>query len=794
MIRALIVDARWNRMQDLRAITRCLPCRAGWLAFLMLLLFSLDTGAQTSVDTPRTIRVVMDNAYAPYSFQSDEGKLQGILIDQWRAWEKKTGIKVEIHAMDWAEALRLMRAGEFDVIESIVETEERRGYFDFTPAYTTVEVPIFFRRDISGINVVASLKEFPVGVKAGDQHIEKLREQGVVNLIPFQNNVAIIGAAKQHKINVFVADAPSVLCLLHKAGIEGEFRQSAPIFRDGLHRAVRKGNEALLRSIVEGFAAIDPGEMKQINEKWFGRTINWYRRYFIYAGYAAGVTLLLIAGLVGWNRTLKTKVLERTAELSESEQRFRQIAISIHQVFWLIDPVKKTLLYVSPAYQDIWGRTCASLHAAPLSWLDQLHSDDRERVRQAVMTRQATGGFDEVYRIVRPDNSIRWIHAQSFPVRNAAGEVYRIAGLAEDITERKKVEESLEQSERELRERDKLYRLLVDNTNDFIRVHDSETRSIYGSPSVVRLYGREPKSVFEFAHPEDLERCWQWWRRVLAGDRTPIVMRVSSKDGRWHWVETQPSLVEYQGLPHVMTVCRDVTERKEAEEALARSEQQLHALVVRLHTVREEEAKRIARELHDDLGQKLTALNMELADLELKLANATPSQRARFAGMHTTIDQTIAAVQEISTELRLGQLDVLGLTAAIEWQLIEFSRRYGIPCKVVRLDEITDLSDAQRTAVFRILQEALTNIVRHAGATEVEISLQAGSNQLALKVHDNGRGITAAELNDRSAIGLLGMRERAQNVSGDVTITGVVGEGTTVLVTIPLLQTVAQCA
>src|SRR6185503_5554118 len=154
---------------------------------LVLSLALVSTGAvvQAAVETPRTIRVVMDNAYAPYSFQSDEGKLQGILIDQWQAWEKKTGIKVEIHAMDWDEALRRMRAGEFDVIDCIVETADRRAYFDFTPAYATIEASIFFRNHISGITDFASLRGFPVGVKAGDQHVDTLKANGVTTVIPF---------------------------------------------------------------------------------------------------------------------------------------------------------------------------------------------------------------------------------------------------------------------------------------------------------------------------------------------------------------------------------------------------------------------------------------------------------------------------------------------------------------------------------------------------------------------------------------------------------------------------------
>ena len=240
---------------------------------------------------------------------------------------------------------------------------------------------------------------------------------------------------------------------------------------------------------------------------------------------------------------------------------------------------------------------------------------------------------------------------------------------------------------------------------------------------------------------------------------------------------------------HFVAVFDVITERKQAAAELRAAEQRLHGLVGRLHTVREEEAKRIARELHDDLGQHLTALNMELDGLEMKLPDATPNQRNQIARMHTVVDHTIEVVQKISGELRLGQLDVFGLTAAIDWQLKEFSRRSAIPCRIMRLDEIANLSDAQNTVIFRILQEALTNIVRHAGATVVEVSLQAEPDHLTLRVRDNGRGITAAELNAAKAIGLLGMRERAQLVGGDVTITGGAGVGTTVLVRIPLNRT-----
>jgi PAS domain S-box-containing protein len=290
-------------------------------------------------------------------------------------------------------------------------------------------------------------------------------------------------------------------------------------------------------------------------------------------------------------------------------------------------------------------------------------------------------------------------------------------------------------------------------------------------------------------HPEDIPRVFEKWLPLMAaGESYEDEMRLRRADGEYRWflVRTVPLRDKHGSIVKWFGSSFDIEDRKQAVEALRRSEQQLHELVGRLNTVREDEAKRIARELHDDLGQKLTALNMELADLEMNLPEATPNQRAQITRMHSVVDHMIESVQTISSELRLGQLDVLGLSAAIEWQLKEFSRRSTIPCAVTRLDEIANLSDAQNTAVFRILQEALTNILRHAGATAVNVSLQAEPSQLTLKVHDNGRGITAGELNDRKAIGLLGMCERAQSVGGAVTITGGAGMGTTVVVTIPM--------
>jgi len=124
--------------------------------------------------------------------------------------------------------------------------------------------------------------------------------------------------------------------------------------------------------------------------------------------------------------------------LRASEERFRQLAENIREVFWMSDPEKTRIIYISPGYEEIWGRTCESLYASPRSWLEAIHPEDRDRVLQAALTKQIGGKYDEEYRIVRPDGSVRWIWDRAFPIRDASGQVYRIAGIAEDITERKR--------------------------------------------------------------------------------------------------------------------------------------------------------------------------------------------------------------------------------------------------------------------------------------------------------------------------------------------------------------------
>jgi signal transduction histidine kinase len=227
------------------------------------------------------------------------------------------------------------------------------------------------------------------------------------------------------------------------------------------------------------------------------------------------------------------------------------------------------------------------------------------------------------------------------------------------------------------------------------------------------------------------------------------------------------------------------TERTRAEEELRRSREELRTLAARLQAVREEERARLAREIHDELSGSLTALKMDLSLLPDRAANDRNLFLEKLTSMSVLIDDTLARVQTIVTELRPVVLDKFGLVAAIEWQAGEFEERSGIACETHLPAEELLLDSDRSTAVFRILQESLTNVVRHANATKVVVDLRSEAESLILSVRDNGTGIDPKVIYARNSTGLLGMRERALTLGGVIGITTLPEGGTFMSVRIP---------
>ncbi|TAN43192.1 MAG: PAS domain S-box protein [Nitrospirae bacterium] len=357
------------------------------------------------------------------------------------------------------------------------------------------------------------------------------------------------------------------------------------------------------------------------------------------------------------------------------------------------------------------------------------------------------------------------------------------------------------QMEKELVESQRFVNRITDATPNLLYIYDVITnRNIYVNPRITHILGYSfeqirnmGSSLFQAVlHPDDAG-VFQSLKQNLALVREKDIIekeyRMKNVQGEWRWFSSRIVIFRKtaSGQPHlILGVAQDITERRKTEEELNSSREQLRGLLAHHQSVREEERTRISREIHDELGQSLTALKIDLSWLMKRLNRQQSLLREKARGMSALIDLNIQTVKRIAAELRPGLLDDLGLTAALEWQAEEFQERSGIACQLLIEPEDLDIGRDISTAVFRIFQETLTNVVRHAKASRVRVTLTKRPAELILNVSDNGKGITRHQAMSPASIGLTGMKERVNFLGGTLSINGIRHKGTTVRVLIPL--------
>ena len=335
---------------------------------------------------------------------------------------------------------------------------------------------------------------------------------------------------------------------------------------------------------------------------------------------------------------------------------------------------------------------------------------------------------------------------------------------------------------------DHTYRVFVERMNEGAAVLSRDHTVLHCNGRFARFLGAGLQrvigsSMLDLVWPDDHSKLDALLRRA-AQKNCRGEIRLQSRKGAPLSVHLSLNPLRLESTKAVCLIASDLSEMKRAEQELRASSEQLRNLAAHLLSVREEERARISREVHDELGQSLTAVKMDLAWLAGRLPRRKGQMLKRIRSTRQLADDIIQSIRRISTELRPAVLD-LGLAEAVEWQVQEFQTRSGIQCTVRLLTREVVASNAS-TAMFRIFQETLTNVARHAKATRAEVVLQKQQDWLVLLIRDNGRGFDQADPSLSKSLGLLGMRERAAILGGRVNISSAPGKGTTVTAWIPL--------
>ncbi len=482
--------------------------------------------------------------------------------------------------------------------------------------------------------------------------------------------------------------------------------------------------------------------------------------------------------------------------LRVSEERVRSIVQSTTDAIVLVNALMKVAFWNRGA-EETFGYAAEEIIAQPVTMIIQdRHHEQLERHVQRVRLLGGPHVANKTLELAgRRKDGIEFPLELSVTSWQGKSDLF-FTIIMRDISERRLAEEQL----------DRLHhhnQVVLNSAGEGIYGVDREGRLTFVNPAAAKMFGWEAEaligqSLHALVHQTDLRGMPFTEEHCLIGEtirggelREHVDSVFWRKDGTSFPVEYVSTPIQERGeIVGAVVVFKDTTDRKRAEEQLQDSLRRLRKLSGRMEGIREEERGRIARELHDELGVGLTCLKIDLSRLGGLFGERLPMQdRAKIdekvRGMKEQVDSTITSVQRIVAELRPGVLDDLGLVAAIEWQCRDFQRRTGIACRCIVSHEDLRVDPEHATAVFRICQEALTNVTRHAQATQVQVQLDDQGVGLQLQVSDNGRGIPQDRLADARSFGLLGMRERAGLLGGDVQINTQEGAGTTILLRLP---------
>lgn len=488
------------------------------------------------------------------------------------------------------------------------------------------------------------------------------------------------------------------------------------------------------------------------------------------------------------------EAIRKKAEESvlKSERRYQKLS-EVAPVGIFHTNKEGLVTYVNPRWSEIAG--LPRIDALGNGWLVSIHEDDREYLANNWLKVSQDGKLSVFeFRFRHPDGNIKWVMAQSLPELDSNNRIVGYVGTITDITERKKAEEKIASTIDQLKLSQKIAHIgyweidLVHKTN-------------YWSDQMYHLFEEtlEKKVIsletfFERIHPEDRQSVKDIFENTLAHkkDSGKFEFRLIRKDGSVRYMLATGELItDKNGVPISLNgTTQDITDLKNTQLEINKTSKQLQELTTYLQTIREEERKRIGRELHDELGQQLTAMKMDLVWINKKTTEDSPVVKEKLKGVLELLDGSNVALRKILNELRPTILDDHGLLDAMQWHSKQFTANTGIPLELITAERELNLPEQVSTCLFRIFQEALTNITRYAEANKVVTYIQIADDHIDVTIEDNGKGFDpeAEHPKSRQPYGIIGMKERVRSLHGEFELVSAIGKGTKIHVRLPLIQ------
>ncbi len=754
-------------------------------------------GDLVHADVQGTIKSASEYDYPPFCTVTPDGKADGFSVELLRASLRAVDYDVEFKVGPWNAIKEELKDGAIQVLPLVGRTPEREAMFDFTFKYLTLHGAIFVREGDTRIKTEDDLADKEIIVMKGDNAEEYVRRERVsphiIAVETYEEGMRLLNSGKHDAV---ITQRLMGVHLLKKIGISKivPIEHKLDSFEQEFSFAVRDGDKELLETLNEGLSIVmADGTYERLYRKWIIPEMGDRFPLKRISMFVVIILIIPISFIVFMRQIIKRKTSELLREITErkktqeqltlTENRYRTVADFTYDWEYWMDPEGK-LIYVSPSCQRITGYTVEEFIGNPSLIKDIILPKYRKGWEKYQEDRQEGKEPPDIeVEIKSKSGSTVWIEHAGQMIIDDTGNNLGYRASTRNITLRKHIE-------REFLPISKA----IESTGDAIGMSDPRGNHYYHNRAFTELFGYTAKELDAAGGPSvvyaDKAVAKDVFDYIMSGRSWDGDIEMISKSGRKFQALVRADAIkdEEQNIIGLIGIVKDITDIREKDAELQKSHKDLHKLAGRLILNQEKELSRLARELHDDLTQQLAVAAIDAGAIEQDFKDLPEPVLQRISSIKDQLIKISKEVHEMSRDLHPSILKDLGLVRAVQSECRNFSGRRGIAVIFTPKNVPDNISKDIALSVYRIIQEGLSNVLRHADTKNAYVFLEGFDHSLLLTVRDTGVGFDQSRVRQQAALGLGSIRERVRLINGKFSITSSPGKGTTIEVTIPLKE------